>query len=797
MVRLRITGASDPPAIAEFEVWNNERGVLTGFAESSYTVAEGGAAATVTIELSDTPGRSVTIPISAVYRGGASAADYSGIPASVTFAADESSKTFTVSAVDDSVDDDGESVVISLGSFPHAVSAWSVRTRSVTIPITDNDDDVVVSAGVTVSESALTVAEDTGTVTYTVVLDSDPTHDVTVTVASDDGTVAVVDGTDSNTDFTASETLVFNPTGGTKPWNVAQTVTVTGVDDAIDNPNNRRRSVISHTTASTDAKYNEISGIDSVTVTVTDDDVPAVQFASASYAGGEASGDRSVTVTVNASPVPAVNTVVSYTVTGTAASGSDFTELSGTATIAAGDSSVPIPVAVLDDNIDEPSETIILTLGAGSGHTLGARAATTVTVTDDDAPPSAITLSVDADTGKDNVQLSVAEDGGARTVRVTATITSATRFAASQDVTVSVGAATDTATEGTDYESVAAQMITIPAGAASASTTFVLTPTNDTLSEPTQSLSITGTLGSVVFKNTKIDITDDETVPSIALSVVPSSVAEGGGTTNVAVTATVGGTVRFDAARTVGVSVTGSGGSGVVGFTAVPNFTFTIAAGAGSGSGTFVLTPAVDGTDETDETVTVSGSVSGTPTPTVTSATLALTDDDPTTVTLSRVDSGAIVEDASASAADRAAELTVTLDRALVVGEQVDVPLEFSGAGITIGDFGLALKTGDGVNTGVTLTGAASLTPTVRLAGAAAQTATLVLTVVDDSTDEGDSETLTVALGDLADTDLATNTGGGAAPSDDGVENTDDNTFGVVITDDDDPPAPDDVAVTL
>ncbi|MCY4068142.1 MAG: hypothetical protein OXE79_03400 [Acidimicrobiaceae bacterium] len=422
-------------------------------------------------------------------------------------------------------------------------------------------------------------------------------------------------------------------------WDDPQTVTVTGVDNSLDDPGNRRTSVISHATTSDDDKYNAISGVGSVTVTVTDDDVPVVQFAAAAYTVGEATGDRSATVTVSVSPAPAVNTVVSYTVSGTAASGDDYTPLTGTATIAAGVGTVTIPVVVRDDSLDEPAETIILTLAAGTGYTLGSQTATTVTITDDDDAPAAITLSVDADTSADGVQTSVAEDDDAKTVRVTAAITGNTRFATQQSITVTVGAAADTATEGTDYESVAAQTITIPAGAASASTTFVLTPINDTLSEPTQSLSITGTLGSVVFTNTSIDITDDETVPSIALSVAPKSVGEGDGNNDgeiqVSVTATISGTVRFDADRIVTVAVADSDETGVVGFAAVDDFDVTIDAEATSGSVTFELVPTANSVDEDEETITIRGTSSGPPSATVTSAELMLTDDDTAGVTVS------------------------------------------------------------------------------------------------------------------------------------------------------------------
>ena len=142
--------------------------------------------------------------------------------------------------------------------------------------------------------------------------------------------------------------------------------------------------------------------------------------------------------------------------------------------------------------------------------------------------------------------------------------------------------------------------------------------------------------------------------------------------------------------------------------------------------------------------------------------TYVILDDDPTIVSLARVGSGAVDEGSTA-------EFTVTLGRALVAGEIVDVPLAVGGTASTA-DWSLALKSGGSLNTGVTLTGQATATPKLRFSGAAAQTATLVLTARYDSwKDHG--ETVTVALGPdgtgsngFDHSSGGTNVGGGADP---------------------------------
>ena len=117
--------------------------------------------------------------------------------------------------------------------------------------------------------------------------------------------------------------------------------------------------------------------------------VPVVQFASAAYSAGEASGSRSRDVVVNLSAAaPAGGLTLSYSVGGTATAGSDYTALTGTVTVAANASSATIAVTVLDDAVDDDDETVVLTLTDGTGYSIGARNATTLTISDDDDPPA-------------------------------------------------------------------------------------------------------------------------------------------------------------------------------------------------------------------------------------------------------------------------------------------------------------------------------------------------------------------------------------------------------------------------
>ena len=104
--------------------------------------------------------------------------------------------------------------------------------------------------------TGLTTTEAGGTATFTVVLTTQPTADVTIGLSSSDTTEGTV--LPASLTFTAAN------------WNVAQTVTVTGVNDALDD-GNVAYTIVTAPATSTDAIYNGVNAAD-VAVTNTDDD---------------------------------------------------------------------------------------------------------------------------------------------------------------------------------------------------------------------------------------------------------------------------------------------------------------------------------------------------------------------------------------------------------------------------------------------------------------------------------------------------------------------------------------------
>ena len=90
--------------------------VTVSFEQSTYSVAEGGTVE-VTVTLDKDPERTVSIPLTTTNQGGASSADYSGVPATVSFSSGDTEKSITFSATADDVDDDGESVQLAFGTL--------------------------------------------------------------------------------------------------------------------------------------------------------------------------------------------------------------------------------------------------------------------------------------------------------------------------------------------------------------------------------------------------------------------------------------------------------------------------------------------------------------------------------------------------------------------------------------------------------------------------------------------------------------------------------------------------------
>ncbi len=130
-----------------------------------------------------------------------------------------------------------------------------INAADVTVTNTDND-----ASGITVSPISGPTTEAGGTATFTVVLDAQPTADVTVGLSSSDTTEGTV----------LPASLTFTSAN----WNTAQTVTVTGVNDDLDD-GDIAYTIVTAAATSADGNYNGLNAAD-VTVTNTDNDASGI-----------------------------------------------------------------------------------------------------------------------------------------------------------------------------------------------------------------------------------------------------------------------------------------------------------------------------------------------------------------------------------------------------------------------------------------------------------------------------------------------------------------------------------------
>ena len=145
------------PSEAVVQLADNDHGrarvVQVRFDASAGAVRDGveeGGSYRLGIRLNVKPGQKLTIPLTYAYLGGATADDFSNLPANVTFEANATSSGVTIRPVDDFEEDPGESLKVSFGSLPAGVSVSSWSGRSTTIPVIDND----ASPGLSVSDAS-------------------------------------------------------------------------------------------------------------------------------------------------------------------------------------------------------------------------------------------------------------------------------------------------------------------------------------------------------------------------------------------------------------------------------------------------------------------------------------------------------------------------------------------------------------------------------------------------------------------------------------------------------------------
>jgi len=250
---------------------------------SGHVTTEAGGQTQFTVVLNSAPTADVVVPLSS-----SDPTEGSIDKTALTFTATNWNipQTVTVTGVDDSDDDGDVSYTIATAPASSADAGYNGLDAD-DVSVTNTDDDVSTSAGVTLSKTTgLVTTEAGGTDSFTIVLNSIPTADVTINLSSNDTTEGTID----------KSTLTFNASN----WNVPQTITVTGQNDDLADGIVSYGIVTSAT--SSDSNYNGIDVGDVSVSNADNDSVGIVVSPTSGLVTTEAGGTAQFSIVLSSQP---------------------------------------------------------------------------------------------------------------------------------------------------------------------------------------------------------------------------------------------------------------------------------------------------------------------------------------------------------------------------------------------------------------------------------------------------------------------------------------------------------------
>ncbi len=360
--------ALTPPAVTVGVTDNDTPGVTVS---PNVLAVNEGETGEYRLSLSTLPTAPVTIAVS---NPDASAVTLSAT--SLTFTTDNWNvpRTVTVTGAQDT-DANNETVQLThtATSTDPGYNGGTVTISAVAVTVDDDE-----TAGVTVSPTTLAVDEG-GNGTYTLALTKRPTVPVTLNVSNPDATAVTLSAT----------SLTFT----TDNWNSVQTVTVSGVEDT---DADHETVQLTHTATSTDADYAGGVTIDSVAVTLNDNDTPGVTVSTTTLTVHERGGTGMYTLRLNTPPTEAVTISVTHS-NAAAVTVSPTSLMFGTTDW---NTAKTITVTGVED-ADTDDETVQLTHTVTSTDT-NYRTVTAATVTVTVTETAAVSLDVDGSGGDPN-----------------------------------------------------------------------------------------------------------------------------------------------------------------------------------------------------------------------------------------------------------------------------------------------------------------------------------------------------------------------------------------------------------
>jgi hypothetical protein len=668
---------------------------------SPTNIIENSGVSTLTASLSGPSYEDVTVTLGYTGTAVGSGTDYNTASTTITILAGQLTGTTTVTSVDDALAEVGETIIADIIGVSGG-SASESGTQQATVTITDDE-----TISVTLAASPTSIVENAGVSTLTATLSEATYENVTVTL-SYTGTA-----TGSGTDYNAASTTISILAGQLKG-----TTTVTSVNDVLVEGD---ETIVADITGVSGGSANE-SGVQQVTVTISDDETVDVTLAASPTSIVENAGVSTLTASLSEATYEDVIVSLSYTGTATG-SGTDYNAASTTITIIAGQLTGTTTITSVNDVLVEGDETIVADITGvlgGSANESGVQQVT-VTISDDETVDVTLTAS----------PISTVENAGVSTL--TATLSEATY----EDVIVTLSY-TGTATgSGTDYTA-ASTTITILAGQLTGITT--VTSVDDALVEGDETIvaDITGVSGGsaneIGAQQVIFTITDDETV-DVTLAASSTSIVENAGVSTL--TASLSEATYEDVIVTLSYAGTATGSG-----TDYNAASTTITILAGQLTGTTTLTSINDVLVEGDETIVadITGVSGGSANEIGTQQVIfTITDDETVDVTLA-ASSTSIVENAGVST------LTASLSEATY--EDVIVTLSYTGTATGSGTDYNAASTTISILAGQ-LTGITTVTSVNDVLVEGAETIVADITEVSGgSASENGTQQVTVTIND-------------------------------------------------
>ncbi len=397
------------------------------------------------------------------------------VPVTVTIPGGQASASFTISVADDVLVDGSQSVTVTTTASGHSSAQQSLTVQ---------DDDL---AGFSVSGTSLTVSETGTTETFDVVLNAAPLTDVVFAVSTSDSSETALSAT----------TLTFS----TSNWNVPQTVTVTGVDDLVDDNNQTSTITISVVDASSNDAFDVLAD-KTVAVSTLDDDTAGTTITpNTGLLVMEGGATDSVSLVLNTEPVADVI----IDIVNPAPDQTTFSTYRLTFTPQNWSTPQSILITAIDDSLAEVSYGIGVlpqpAISSDSKYNGLISQGANGSVLDNDARTITVSLA----------SSSISEAGGSTTATI-----SRNDFDRSQPLTVTL------ASSDTTEASVPAT-VTIPAGQAAA--TVTVNAVDDIVVDGTQSVTISATATSYVSGSAALSVTDNDipNVPPVITSLTNTS----------------------------------------------------------------------------------------------------------------------------------------------------------------------------------------------------------------------------------------------------------------------------------